>query len=671
MEQGIKFIITGDTTSLDNASKKAESALDALNRKIAQLQKEIGDNIQISQGYEKAISDLSNELKKGTISQDQYAKSLSRLKRDERETGIETNNLRKQLSQLQRDQKSLAGSTGGAVKGFNNMNKSAANAVPSLTSFSQVIQDAPYGIRGVANNITQLTSQFGYLSKNAGGTKAALKAMLGTLAGPAGILLAVSAVTSILVTYGDEIFNAIGSTDKLAEATKEYIKEARSEQTQLQALVGLAKDETKSKEVREGAIQKLNEKYKDYLGNLTLETINSDKAKLSVDALSASLIRQAQIRGISKLIEEKSLELAEQEIDAKKKGQKEAQKIITSNKASTKSYEEQREAFNTFGSDYKKTLDSIRKEGGKKIILGTIDEETKKIKSEINELVTFLQSKLSEEFEFEALFKIKSDKPLEAPVVLPKIETKKIIEVTNDAQDKLNSLGGGIITLPPVSLPDVIGIENTFTALDELRTKMENAQITADIFSSAVSSSFSALASQISESMATGNAVVDAFVGSIVQSLSQLLSQMIAQSITQAIVGNALASASGIAAQAQGVQIATQGALAFGPLGVALLPELLATTQLQISAALALAKVPKFATGGVVGGGSFTGDNIPIFVNSGERILTVQDQSFLTNFLRGNTAGTSNNGKQDPLVGQVILRGADLYVALKREEKRR
>ena len=97
-----------------------------------------------------------------------------------------------------------------AEKGALAQNKLAkstsANAVPALTSFSQVIQDAPYGIRGVANNITQLTSQFGYLSKSAGGTKAALSAMLGSLAGPAGILFAVSAVTSLLVTYGDKLF---------------------------------------------------------------------------------------------------------------------------------------------------------------------------------------------------------------------------------------------------------------------------------------------------------------------------------------------------------------------------------------------------------------------------------------------------------------------------------
>lgn len=93
------------------------------------------------------------------------------------------------------------------------LTKSTTNAVPALTSFSQVIQDAPYGIRGVANNITQLTSQFGYLSKAAGGPTAALKAMIGSLTGPAGILFAVSAVTSLLVSFGDKLFDNTKKVD--------------------------------------------------------------------------------------------------------------------------------------------------------------------------------------------------------------------------------------------------------------------------------------------------------------------------------------------------------------------------------------------------------------------------------------------------------------------------
>lgn len=109
------------------------------------------------------------------------------------------------------------------VGGLGNTTK--ANATPALQEFSRVIQDAPYGIQGVANNITQLTSQFGYLQKSAGGTSAALKTMVGTLAGPAGILFAVSAVTSLWVSYGGEIANVIKGNSEL-EASQKKVNEA-------------------------------------------------------------------------------------------------------------------------------------------------------------------------------------------------------------------------------------------------------------------------------------------------------------------------------------------------------------------------------------------------------------------------------------------------------------
>lgn len=218
MEQGIKFVITGDTSGLEEATKKADSALSKLNSKISQIEKDIADNIHITQGYEKAVEELSREFKSGIINQDKYAKSLQRLQRGEKETIVETDRLRKELAKLKRDQKSLA-SVGGNT--FKEVKKGAANAVPTLQEFSRVIQDAPYGIQGVGNNITQLVSQFGYLKKSAGGGKQALKALAASFAGPGGILFAISTAVSLLTVYGDELFKSTKVTNKLTNATKE------------------------------------------------------------------------------------------------------------------------------------------------------------------------------------------------------------------------------------------------------------------------------------------------------------------------------------------------------------------------------------------------------------------------------------------------------------------
>lgn len=54
----------------------------------------------------------------------------------------------------------------------------------------------------------------------------------------------------------------------------------------------------------------------------------------------------------------------------------------------------------------------------------------------------------------------------------------------------------------------------------------------------------------------------------------------------------------------------------------------------------AMASIPKFTTGGIVPGSSFSGDNVLARVNSGEMILNRGQQNNLFNMLNGNTQGT-------------------------------
>ena len=70
----------------------------------------------------------------------------------------------------------------------------------------------------------------------------------------------------------------------------------------------------------------------------------------------------------------------------------------------------------------------------------------------------------------------------------------------------------------------------------------------------------------------------------------------------------------------------------------------------------AMAAVPKFADGGIIGGNSFIGDNMIARVNSGEMILNNRQQRNLFNLLDGK-GGTSVNAG-----GEVKLRieGRDL-----------
>lgn len=88
------------------------------------------------------------------------------------------------------------------IAGLNNSMKSVApstnKATQSITDLSRVVQDAPYGFIGIANNINPLVESFGRLKAESGSVGGALKSLLSGLSGPAGLGIAFAVVTSAI-----------------------------------------------------------------------------------------------------------------------------------------------------------------------------------------------------------------------------------------------------------------------------------------------------------------------------------------------------------------------------------------------------------------------------------------------------------------------------------------
>lgn len=81
----------------------------------------------------------------------------------------------------------------------------------------------------------------------------------------------------------------------------------------------------------------------------------------------------------------------------------------------------------------------------------------------------------------------------------------------------------------------------------------------------------------------------------------------------------------------------------------------------------AMASIPKFATGGIVPGTSFTGDKVPALLNSGEMILNGMQQSSLFRILNGgayaslgNKIAPSGNNDSSPANVTFRIHGRDL-----------
>ena len=270
---------------------------------------------------------LSAAFKDGTISSDRYYSAMA----------ANSTTLKKTTADVSKYKSAVNGVGTSTTK----MSKGVANGSSAMTAFSRTVQDAPFGIMGVSNNITNLTEQFGYLKARTGSSSGALKAMLKDLKGFGGITLAISLVTSALLVFGDKIFvskNKVKALkkeqEKLTKSLEDYIytlevvkkanlkgeKSAEREITNLKLLSSQLNNTNLSLNERMGAVEALRKKYPTYLKNMSDEKLlNGDLSKV-YDTLTTSIIKRSKATASMNAIIKNSQELLtiDSQADAKK-----------------------------------------------------------------------------------------------------------------------------------------------------------------------------------------------------------------------------------------------------------------------------------------------------------------------------------------------------------------
>ena len=143
--------------------------------------------------------------------------------------------------------------TGNAANDMLAMGTAGKRANIVLLDSSRLIEDSAWGIRAMSNNFSPLLLSFQRLKEDAGSGSAALKVMLKGLTGPAGLLVAVSILSTLAVTFGPKLGEMFGKKNqKHLEAYKDYIKGINEE---------ITKHLEKLKEVRQGEAYRENTKY--------------------------------------------------------------------------------------------------------------------------------------------------------------------------------------------------------------------------------------------------------------------------------------------------------------------------------------------------------------------------------------------------------------------------
>ena len=212
------------------------------------------------------------------------------------------NQVQAELDQTSKSAAVVSNSVSKAAASFSRLPQSAGQANQAITNLNRVVQDAPFGFVGIQNNIGPLIDSFGQLKTSTGSTGGALRALLGSLAGPAGIGLAIAGITSAL-TFAIQGFSswtrglgaAKEANDKLAESLA-------TDLVRLTSIVGLAQNVTASTEDRAKAIKLLNQEYAQYLPSLDKEAITLDNITQKYQLLVDTILRQAVVKGLQDTI---------------------------------------------------------------------------------------------------------------------------------------------------------------------------------------------------------------------------------------------------------------------------------------------------------------------------------------------------------------------------------
>jgi hypothetical protein len=126
-----------------------------------------------------------------------------------------------------------------AQSGFSSMSRSMGTLTSStkdaniaFANFGRIVQDAPFGLLGISNNIDPLLNSFAQLKASAGGTGAALKQMAGQLIGPAGLIFLLGSALPTALLFAQKYFK---DTEKESNLAADAVKRVREEFAKLSA----------------------------------------------------------------------------------------------------------------------------------------------------------------------------------------------------------------------------------------------------------------------------------------------------------------------------------------------------------------------------------------------------------------------------------------------------
>jgi hypothetical protein len=209
-----------------------------------------------------------------------------------------TQSLREQAAEMQKTTKD----------GLNPMIDKTGLAGATIVELGRTISDSNYGIRGMANNFSQLSTLAITLISTTGGLTNAFKAFAQAFMGPLGIIVLFQIVIALIERFDMESSKANKAVSDLAKATS-------AAGSDLKILRDVMDDTNLSQEELSRAVKKANAQYKDLNLQIGENGKLTEESRKQIDLKISSLERLAKATAIQKQIEDLYGQLIKNQIE--------------------------------------------------------------------------------------------------------------------------------------------------------------------------------------------------------------------------------------------------------------------------------------------------------------------------------------------------------------------
>lgn len=644
----LQIRLSGDISALQAALTKAKATIKSFESETEKESEKGNVGFKRKIGL---IEQLTNKAKalRTALSQATNETQIAKYNAELEQTSQE-------LTRLNALGRSVSANLGSTAGGFGQVARQGANANGVAQEFNRIIQDAPFGLIGIGNNLQQLAGNFSNVSKTAGGTGAAIKASLASIISPVNLgLLAISALTAGFTAYQMGAFDGILATKDFSEELEKFsetlsnvdsvrldsLKSADQEIIKLNSLRAVIEDETVSREKRLLAVKELKDQFPTISKNLSDEAFLAGQVAGAYADVTKQLIAKAEVESsVKKIVDlndqerlileqnkgslEEITATRERIVNLQDEANKQAEILAKSQDASEKDLALRRKllAENTIRflrneneavnqllkiEEDRIKLNDIANNALKETLVNT-EEVTRVTQTQAERLglISSLTKQINDLVKERDLAKTQE----EVNLITGKIDLlKEELNLINAIAKRANTpIDTGIDTsgLPArdgnvgVTQPTIPGVTIPEIPTDEFKSSAEEIVNINKI----IGESFSALGTIIGANLETSNKALNGFIRVVLSSAPKIIQAILAQAAAKKAADSSTIASNAQVAGSEAIAVGAKGANALGPVGLALLPVFIGGALAIISGAFS-----KIGKGGAISGGG--GGSIP------------------------------------------------------------